>query len=231
MVNQCPVRHTKNGPLQLTIRLISRDSKQTSQQHRSSAPWEHPLQLKTIQKDESEEWKGWVVEKTGRGREFSIDLLHITVSDMRVGSCLLITAQIYTRRLLCHRVPGTICWLLCEKIGQTRAGHFPPNYPHLVVLLQAAWTGKRGKKGESKGKMKDVKKRRRHRGEKYVHQPPNYFVNMKLWKTWMFSQQWGFYIATAVILRVKWAMVLGLMSSNPPPPNTHTHSPTYLPSQ
>ncbi|KAI4806310.1 hypothetical protein KUCAC02_017139, partial [Chaenocephalus aceratus] len=50
MVNQCPVRHTKNGPLQLTIRLISRDSKQTSAQHRSSAPREHPLQLKTIQK-------------------------------------------------------------------------------------------------------------------------------------------------------------------------------------
>lgn len=64
------------------------------------------------------------------------------------ASCLLITPRFYTRRLLCYRVPGTICWLLCEKIGRTRVGHFPPNYPHLVVLLQAAWTGKRGKKDE-----------------------------------------------------------------------------------
>lgn len=47
--------------------------------------------------------------------------------------------------------------MLCEKIGQTRAGHFPPNYPHLVVLLQAAWTGMRGKKEEAKEKLKDVK--------------------------------------------------------------------------
>ncbi len=127
--------------------------------------------------------KGLGCWKNKQGREFSIDSLHITASDMHVGSCLLITAQIYTRRLLCHSVPGTICWLLCEKIGQTRASHFPPNYPHLVVLLQAAWTGKRGKKEEAKEKWKTSKERQeRKRGEKPVHQPLNYFVNTKLWK-------------------------------------------------
>lgn len=165
--------------------------------------------------------KGLGCWENRQGREFSIDSLHITASDMHVGSCLLITAQIYTRRLLCYQVPGTICWLLCEKIGQTRASHFPPNYPHLVVLLQAAWTGKRGKKEEAKGKMKDVKKQDRDREEKTVHQPLNHFVNNQIVETWTSLQQWGFYFTAVVILR----------ASNGPWPNelSYLHPPPTYP--
>lgn len=68
--------------------------------------------------------------------------------------------------------------MLCEKIGQTRAGHFPhSNYPHLAVLLQAAWTAKRGKKEEAKGKLKDVSKT-----EKTVHRLSGHSFDTELWK-------------------------------------------------
>lgn len=144
---------TEKGPLQPTIRLISRDSKQTSrsQQHRSMRTPSAVLNNTKRGVRKRNERGGLLRKWAGKGIFDgcpSINSPHITASDMHVGSCLLIMAQICTRRLLCHQVPGTICRLLCEKIGQTGAGHFPPNYPHLLVLLQAAWTGERGKRGE-----------------------------------------------------------------------------------
>lgn len=86
----------KYGALQLTARLISRDSKQIPQQSWSSTLREHPLQPQTVHKGGSEEWKGTVAEQTSRGGNFRIDSPHVSAFDMYAGSCLLIMAQTYT---------------------------------------------------------------------------------------------------------------------------------------
>lgn len=92
MVNQCPFMHIKNGALKLTTRLISRDSKQASRQHRSGS--QHTRCCSEQPKN------GWVRGMKGhgwrentQGRELWIDSLHITTSDMHGSSCLLIMAQ------------------------------------------------------------------------------------------------------------------------------------------
>lgn len=115
--------HEKNGAPNLIIHLIPRNSTPTSHQH-----WANPLRkrLKTTKKRWVKGFKGDGCWESKQGREFSTNLLQITTFDMHCGSCLLI---IHYRRLLCHQVPGTICWLLCEKIGKTRANHFPPIIP------------------------------------------------------------------------------------------------------
>lgn len=53
---------------------------------------------------------------------------------------------IYTSRLLCHRVPGTICWLLCERIGQTRAP--PPQLSQIFERSQRKCNNKIGTRGK-----------------------------------------------------------------------------------
>lgn len=179
MVNQCPVRHTKTRALQKTIHLMSRDSKQTSWWHWSSkrtpAAAQNTPKRPVRGKRQHSRWEN------KQGREFSIDWLHATTSDVQVSICLLIMAQTpHCWMLLCHQVPGTICWLLCEKIGQTRANHFPPNYPHSVDLLQAAWTGKRGYKGGSKGEMKDAKSKKGETQRRENHpSASSHHVNVK----------------------------------------------------
>lgn len=92
--------HIKNGALKLTTRLISRDSKQASRQHRSG-PEHTRCCSERPGTAESEEWKGTAAEKNTQGRDLSIDSLRITPSDVHGASWLLIMAKTYAIGACC----------------------------------------------------------------------------------------------------------------------------------
>lgn len=118
-----------------------------SQLQRRQTNLHHPLQLKTIQKVKGMKGLGCWGNRPGRGR--SIDLLHITTSDVHVGSCLLITARNYTRRLLCQRNPGNNLLIVVRDDWSDKGRRLSPQLSPFSGSASSRLDGQRGKKKEA----------------------------------------------------------------------------------